>query len=171
MRIVIVAWRIFSAAALAAFLFSVPLEAEENQALDELLSDQAVSRALQMALGKIALAKCSGKPCGAATEAEKANPPISIATARVVMKAGLLSGAAEICGLDWRTRIYQPFMVAHQFRNNLNSRQMTLSAMIHGIMQKSIKASFAKQKKQCSELFRANIEKQITAANAPKIEQ
>jgi hypothetical protein len=63
--------------------------------------DTAVRRVIMLALDNIHRGRCEdSQPCAPATAEEKANPPITIAEARLIIRRGLLSAAADHCGLD-----------------------------------------------------------------------
>ena len=65
-------------------------------------NDEIVRKVLTVALDNIGRGRCANdKPCVPATAEEKANPPITMAEARIVFHRASLSGAAEVCGLDW----------------------------------------------------------------------
>jgi hypothetical protein len=162
--------RILILAGFAAALGCAPLHANEKTMFDDVLNDQEVTQTLQIALTKISLAKCGDSACQAATDEEKAKPPISIDNARMAMKAGLLSGSAEVCGIDWKGRVYQPFLTNARRQHNLNDRQMALTVVLHSLMQGYLKHSFQKQNEPCSDRLRSNIEKQIAAVSPPKAE-
>ena len=50
------------------------------------------------------------KPCAPAAAAEKADPPITLAEARMILQRAMLSGFAERCGLDWSKHNFTPMM-------------------------------------------------------------
>ncbi|GGC55439.1 hypothetical protein [Chelatococcus reniformis] len=128
--------RRLSAAALGLGAALVASTASGQSPLDKHVSDGAVKAALNLALTNISRAKCEDlKPCAAPTADEKAHPPISIAEARAAMKAGIVSGIAEHCGLDWHRRTFVPMMVYHRKAVQMNERQMALMGLLHGMQQ------------------------------------
>jgi hypothetical protein len=71
------------------------------------------------------------------------------------MRRGILSGAAERCGLDWQRRNFVP-MMAH-WRNDMKKteRQMALVALLHGVMQGIVTSG---PDKACPTSMRENLE-------------
>lgn len=99
-------------------------------------SDDQVRRVLSLALDNIGRALCANsQPCSPATAAEKESPPITIAEARTIMHRGILSAAAEHCGLDWQSRNFAPMTSYWRRDMKKSERQMALVVMLHGIMQ------------------------------------
>jgi hypothetical protein len=124
------------------------------------LSDEQVQRVLGLALENIARARCENmQPCTAATAEEKANPPITIAEARIIMHRGLLSAAAQHCGLDWQGRNYTPMMSYWRHKVNKSERQLTLISLIHGIVQGMGKPD---ARNACTARMRENLDRQLT---------
>jgi hypothetical protein len=121
--------------------------------------DEHVRKVLMVALDNIGRRRCdNNKPCAPATAEEKANPPISITEARIVFHRGALSGAAELCGLDWNARNFKPMMAYWRHALKKNERQLTLIAMIHGITQEFGKAGF---KSGCTKELREHVDRQL----------
>jgi hypothetical protein len=160
--------RVFTSVSLAVVLWCSTLQASEKRSIYDLLDDTLVAKTIQVALGNIAQAKCLDALCDPASAAEKANPPISIASARTAMNMGMLSGSAEVCGLDWKQRVYLPFMTDLDETQNLSDRQLALMAVLMSLMRNRIKETFKKQNKPCSDQLRLETEKAIAAANLPK---
>jgi hypothetical protein len=124
------------------------------------LDDDFVRRMLAQALDNITRLRCdNAQPCAPATSAEKANPPITIAEARAIMNRGILSGAAERCGLDWQRRNFVPMMA--YWRNDMKKteRQMALVALLHGVMQGIVNSG---ADKVCPESMRENLEQGLS---------
>ena len=124
------------------------------------LDDDFVRRILAQALDNITRLRCeNAQPCAPATAAEKANPPITVAEARAIMSRGILSGAAERCGLDWQRRNFVPMMA--YWRNDMKKteRQMALVALLHGVMQGIVNAG---SEKACPESMRQNLEQGLS---------
>ena len=73
--------------------------------------DDLVQKVLMLALDNMSRARCENmKPCAPATAAEKADPPITLAEARMILQRAMLSGFAERCGLDWSKHNFTPMM-------------------------------------------------------------
>ena len=159
--------RFIAAASLVIFIAEAPLAAEKRT-IDQVLSNEAVGRTLQLALEKLPEAKCGGVPCAAPTAQEKANPPLTVSQARLALKTGLLSGSAELCGIDWQQRVFLPYMDAHRKKHDLTDRQMALIAVLHAIMQSFVKGDMKARNERCTASFRSRIEAQITAASEPR---
>jgi hypothetical protein len=159
--------RVIAAASLAVLMAKAPF-AEERRTIDQVLSDEAVERTLQIALEQLPQAKCGGFSCAAPTEEERAAPPLTITQARLALRAGMLSGSAEVCGLDWQRRVYLPFMEHQRKEQELTERQMALTTVLHAIMQSFVKGDMKNRKESCTHSFRKKIEAQITVTTAPK---
>lgn len=140
------------------------IEVEQWQkVVNNALLDQSVADMLQRILSEIHKSKCGVDPCAPATDEEKAKPPLSIEGARQAMKVGLMSGVAEFCGLDWKNRIFMPYM-SHQARAQLlTTRQLAMVSMLLGTMQGYIVENYRKTEKQCTDQMRESLEKQLTA--------
>lgn len=119
------------------------------------ISDTQVRSVLNLALDKIDRAVCGAAPCAPATAAEKSNPPLDIAEARIVLLRGVTSGIAEKCGLNWQERSFVPMMQYWRQTMKKNERQRALVGMIHGIGM-----SFSDQA-SCSPQMRENVDRQL----------
>jgi hypothetical protein len=159
--------RFIAAIGLAIFI-AKPTLAAERKSIDQLLSNEAVGRTLQLALQKLPEAKCGGTPCSAPTAEEKAKPPLTVAQARLALKAGVLSASAELCGIDWQRRVFLPFMDAHRKKHDLTDRQLALATVLHAIMQSFMKGDMKSRNERCTTGFRSNIEAEIAAASEPR---
>lgn len=126
------------------------------------LLDESVTSMLQRVLSEIHKSRCGTEFCASATEAEIATPPVSIEEARRAMKVGLLSGTAEYCGLDWKTRIFYPFMAYHGRTLKMSERQLAVVSMLHGTMQGFIVDGYKKRGEPCTAQMRENLEKQLS---------
>lgn len=123
------------------------------------LGDEQVHKLLMLALDNIGRSLCEGKArCAPATADERANPPITIAEARLVIQRGVLSAAAEHCGLDWQKRNFIP-MMAYWRQTKKNERQMALVGLLHGIMQGIGKPD---AKLTCTAEMRENLDRRLT---------
>ncbi|GIK80600.1 MAG: hypothetical protein M5U07_15290 [Xanthobacteraceae bacterium] len=101
------------------------------------------------------------RPCAPATAQERARPPLTMAEARRIVDRGVISGAAEHCGLDWRDRNLAP-LVRH-LRDTLrkSDRAMALAAYLHGTMQDQTRNAFA-QAGPCSEQAKRSLDARLT---------
>jgi hypothetical protein len=133
-----------------------------QKVVNNALLDHQVQDMLQRVLGEIHKTKCGVDPCTPATEEEKAKPPLTIDGARQAMKVGLMSGVAEFCGLDWKNRIFLPYM-NHQARAQMmTTRQLAIISMLFGTMQGYTADNYRKQEKPCTDQMRESLEKQLT---------
>jgi hypothetical protein len=130
--------------------------------LNNALLDNSVATMLQRVLNDIGQASCGMEKCAPATEAEKADPPVTIEQARQAMKVGLSAGVAQFCALDWKNGIFLPFMGYHQHKSNMEPRQLSIMAMLFATMQGFILESYRKHEKTCSEQMRNSLEKQFS---------
>ena len=125
------------------------------------LSDDIVRRVLLQALDNISRARCeNAQPCAPATAADKENPPITIAEARAIMDRGIISGAAERCGLDWQQQNFSPMMAYWRGNMKKNERQMALVALLHGTMQGIVNSGNAAQE-GCPASMRQNVQQAL----------
>ena len=124
------------------------------------LGDDQVRKILMLALDNFSRARCENtKPCAPATAAEKANPPITVVEARIVIHRGTLSGTAERCGLDWRRRNFEPMMAYWRHKMKKSERQMALIGLMHGIMQGMVEGN---PKLACTAELREGLERQLS---------
>ncbi|MCC6889312.1 MAG: hypothetical protein IT536_12325 [Hyphomicrobiales bacterium] len=123
------------------------------------LGDKQVRKLVNLALDHIGSGLCEqNKRCAPASAEERINPPITIAEARLVIHRGVLSGAAEHCGLDWQGRNFMPMMSHWRHKMKKNERQMALIGMLHGIM-KGIGRPDAKL--ACTAHMRETVDRQL----------
>jgi hypothetical protein len=121
--------------------------------------DEQVHKLLMLAFDNITRGLCeNNKRCAPATEQERANPPITIAEARIVISRGALSGAAELCGLDWAKRNFEPMMTYWRRTQKKNERQMALIGIVHGITQGFGNAGL---KSGCTNELRERVDSQL----------
>ena len=100
------------------------------------LDDESVKNLVHLALANIAHALCeSDRFCAPATAAELAIPPITLDEARAVIRRGVVSGAAQACGIDWRRLSFLPMMSHWRHSKRKTERQMALIGLVHGIAQ------------------------------------
>jgi hypothetical protein len=124
--------------------------------------DAAVRKVLMLALDNIHRGRCEGaQPCAPATAEEKANPPITIDEARLIIRRGALSAAAEHCGLDWRATNFAPMMAYWRSTMSKNERQMALIALVHGIMQ-GISKQTVTERGPCTDQDRRNLDSSLS---------
>lgn len=77
------------------------------------LTDAALIEARTAALDKLPKLTClNGRRCAPATDAERANPPVSLAETRLAMEEGIRADLLRLCGRDWRRESANPFMKA-----------------------------------------------------------
>lgn len=122
--------------------------------------DVHVKRQIRLALTNIDRARCSGETlCAKATPAELADPPITVAEARGVIRRSLVSATAEHCGLDWQGRNFSP-MMAYWRGEGKTDRQLALIALLHGIAQGQVRDGLSS--KQCTDLNRRYNDSELT---------
>ena len=131
-------------------------------AVNNALLDTSVAQMIQRVLGDISQTNCGGKFCEPATAEEKANPPVSIDQARQAMKVGISAGVAQFCELDWRSRIFLPFMGYHQHTSKMEPRQLSIMAMLFATMQGFMLESYKKHEKTCSAQMKDRLEHQFS---------
>lgn len=122
-------------------------------------SDAGVARTIQLALDSLPRLRCSDWPCAPATEAERANPPVTIAEARTVIRRGIISGSAAACGLDWQKQNFGPMMQHFRQRQRKTDRQMAMISALHGIGQGQAVAALKPE--ACTDAVRRNIASQL----------
>jgi len=141
---------------LAAFTIAAQAQGTRPQSS---LSDDAVRRVLSLALDNISRARCDNmQPCAPATAEEKANPPLELAEARLVIQRGVLSAMAQHCGLDWQKQNFAPMMAYWRQNMKKNERQMALIGLLHGIMQGMAKPD---GQTTCTAEMRENVTRQL----------
>ncbi len=133
-----------------------------QRVLNAALLDSSVAHMLQRVLSQISMSQCGKGFCGPATDAEKANPPLTIEQARHVMNVGIMSGVAEFCGIDWKKRIFFPLMGYHNKVLKMSQRQLAIVAMLHGTMQGFILDNYREHEKSCPDQMKASVERQLT---------
>ena len=119
-------------------------------------SEDAIRRMLATALESIHRAQCGSEACGPATAAEKANPPITVAEARIIISRAALSALGEHCRLDWRQQNFLPMMAYWRVTRKKSERQMALVAILHGTMQGQVRQAFA-TKPACTQRDRRDV--------------
>jgi hypothetical protein len=124
------------------------------------ISDEAVTKILQLGLRNINRAVCDGfNPCAPATPAELERPPVSLDQARAALMTGTRTAIANWCGLDGSRRSVLP--MTQQLRKlGFNNRQVALMAIIHGIQQ-GIVLEQLKARGTCDEATRAKVDAQL----------
>ena len=123
-----------------AALVLLPLAAQAQDPFARFVTPEATAAARQLAIQNITQGDCGDGPasCAPATEAELAEPPISMTMADAAMQTGLVSALMQWCALDWEARSFLPFMVFHRDMMDMNERQQTLMGLVHGIQQQRI---------------------------------
>lgn len=123
--------------------------------------DDAVRKMLNLALDNIQRAVCEDRrPCAPATPQERANPPLTIDEARLVVERGVLSAAGEHCGLDWQKLNFLPLMSYWRNSKRASERKMALITLLHGIMQGVSKPN-AQAMGPCTDAMRRNLEARL----------
>lgn len=133
-----------------------------QRVLNKAFLDQSVADMLQRVLSEIHKSRCGPILCAPATDEEKANPPVTVEQARRAMKIGMLSGAAQFCGVDWKKRIFFPFMAAHRNALKMSTRQLTIVSMLHGTMQGFVWENYKKHEQSCPDKLKASLERHLS---------
>ena len=133
-----------------------------QRTVNNALLDRSVATMLQRVLSEIHKSRCGPSLCDATTDEEKASPPLTVEQARNAMKVGILSGVAEFCGLDWKKRIFFPFMAAHRSRLKMSTRQLAIVSMLHGTMQGFMAQSYKKHEEPCTDKLRNSLERHLS---------
>jgi type II secretory pathway pseudopilin PulG len=119
--------------AIFAFLFVIAFAASASAQSQKAKSrEELMQQVLQAALGDIQNARCGSDRCAPATAEEKKNPPLTLSETSQVLGRGLFSGGADICGLEWSKRNYEP-MMAYWRKQKKTERQLTLISIVHQI--------------------------------------
>jgi len=156
MRTFIALILLFSAAGLAAAQTGAQKKAEPPKTREELMQ-----RVLLTALANIEKIRCAdGKACTPATDAEKKNPPLTLAETSQVFGRGILSGGAAYCEMDWNKRNYLPMMAHWREQMKKNDRQIALVSLIHDIAKDQLVAEFW-GKGKCPDEMRKDIEAKL----------
>lgn len=120
--------------------------------------EEFMQRVLQTALANIDRARCAnGERCAPATEAEKKNPPLTLAETSQVVGRGIFSGGGFHCGMDWEKRNFLPMMAYWRDQQKKSDRQLALIAMIHGIVFEQFLSEFA-AKGKCPDEMKKDLE-------------
>lgn len=123
--------------------------------------EEFMQRVLLLALDNLGNARCAnGERCAPATEAEKKNPPLTLAETSLVVGRGIFSGGASYCGLDWEKRNFQPMMAYWRNEKKKNDRQLALIATIHGMMFEQFLADFT-VKGTCPDEIKKDLESRL----------
>lgn len=124
-------------------------------------SEDDIRRMIGASLDNIHRAQCgTGQPCAPATAAEKANPPLTVAEARLVIARAALSAVAERCRVDWRQTNFLPMMAYWRTRQKKTERQMALVAILHGYMQGQVERALA-TRPACTDKERRDVEVKV----------
>ncbi len=138
------------------------VQSMSHQIVERLLRAESVTKMLRLVLDRMPEAFCGPKKkCAPATAEEKAHPPVSIEDARRAMTAGLISGTAQHCGLNWKRRVFAPMMAFH--RKKMNRRQLAIMGMLHGTMQGYMLAGYRQRGEACTPELRADVKKRLSA--------
>lgn len=140
------------------------IQTASQQMIEQVLRDESVSKMLQLVLDRMPEANCGPqKKCDPATAEEKAKPPVSIEDGRRAMAAGLMSGTAKHCNLDWKQKIFLPMMAYHRRKLHMNDRQMAITSVLHSTMQAFMLAGYQQRGEVCSEAMRTDISNRLDA--------
>jgi hypothetical protein len=135
--------------------------------LANLTEDDIVKKMLTVVLNKLPEAMCTPKKhCAPATDAEKAKPPVSLEQARGVVKAGILSGSAEHCGLDWQRRVFLPTLNYYRKKEKMNERQIAIISVLHGIVQGYTATHHKMHDETCTAAMRQELDKKLPKLKA-----
>jgi hypothetical protein len=144
-------------------------------ALDQitsLMQDDVVAKMLSVVLDKLPEAMCSPtKHCAPATAEEKAKPPVSMEQARSVVKAGILSGSAEHCGLDWKRRVFMPALSYYRNKEKMNDRQIAILSILHSIIQGYTATHHKMYSEACTVEARQKLDEKLPKVEAQKKQQ
>ena len=75
------------------------------------------------------------------------------------MRRGVLSGAAQACGLDWQRQNFVP-MMAYWRQQKKTDRQLALIGLLHGMAQGQANAMLASR--PCTEQSRQGLQAQLS---------
>ena len=85
------------------------------------------------ALEHISKALCTPTEyCQPATESELQNPPFSEKTASEIVTAAIFSTMVNNCQLDYRVKVFLPFMSKLRQSGLYSEREIALAGMMHG---------------------------------------
>ena len=101
---------------------------------DDFVRVEAV-RARDLMLAQMDQMICGEGPCAPATPEEQASPPVSDDEADSIATIGMISGAAEFCGLDWEGRSFLPMMRRWRATDGVADRKLALIGATHGFIQ------------------------------------
>ncbi|NJM34798.1 MAG: hypothetical protein HC850_08895 [Rhodomicrobium sp.] len=79
------------------------------------------------------------------------------------MKVGLLSGVADFCGLDWKNRIFIPYMAHKRVTLKMSIRQLAILATLYSTMQGFMSNSYKSRGQPCTDDLRQALEKHLSA--------
>ncbi|MBX3518958.1 MAG: hypothetical protein KF835_02960 [Xanthobacteraceae bacterium] len=123
--------------------------------------EEYMQKILQIALDNLHNARCEkGERCAPATEAEKKNPPLTLAETSKIVGRGIFSGGAAYCGMNWQKRNFEPMMAYWRNEKKKNARQLALIEIIHGIMIEQITANFS-TKGPCPDEIKKDLESKL----------
>lgn len=97
--------------------------------------------------------------CAPATSEELANPPLTDEETYRVLSVGALDAYAAHCGLDWRTRSFEPMMAWWRAVARKTERQAALIAALHGVGQDMALTAAADQ--PCDAARRSTVDAQL----------
>lgn len=114
---------------------------------------------VRLLLSNIHQMRCGDGACSAATAEEMEKLPISDEDAGRAFSRGIISGVAELCGVDWQRRNFGPMMAYWRHQRKMSERQLALIAGMHGLAMSQIKSEngFA----NCNETLKTSTSKAI----------
>jgi len=115
-------------------------------------------RARDLMLGHMDQMICGETPCAPATAEERASPPVSDDEADSIATVGMISGAAEFCGLDWEGRSFLPMMRRWRATDGVANRKLALIGATHGFIQQQT-LNALQSEGECDDQTRTAIER------------
>jgi hypothetical protein len=132
--------------------------------IGKLISDEAATEAIKLALTKIDQATCeSNKPCARASAEEFSRPPIKVEDGRAAMIYAVNSALAQWCGLDWK-RSFLPMIAYGKHHEKMTDRKLQLMTLIHGDFMGRQLASYMKSG-QCPANLKARLDTDLPRLN------
>ena len=127
--------------------------------------DQAFLRSVGVDARNAMLANIDSMMCGAvactpASDAERANPPVTDDEAASIAAVAVVSAVAEHCGLDWTQGSFLPMMARWRSAPDITDRKLALIGATHGFVQGQAVQAFAAQG-ECDEQTRTAMQSQF----------
>jgi hypothetical protein len=117
---------------IASIIFAADARADAfEEKYGKMITDEVARDGIALALSKIQSAKCDAdKFCEPAGRQELAEPPLTIANARMAMVTAAKSALTQWCGLN-ASRSFLPMLAAQEAPQKMNQRQLQLIGLIH----------------------------------------